>query len=801
MNPRSLHPMGTAIPFERAAMVRRLAGEEFDVLVIGGGVTGCGVALDAATRGLRTALVERDDFASGTSSKSSKLVHGGLRYLQQGDVRLVYEALRERQRLLRNAPHLVTVLPFLIPILTKDGPVSKKVAKALRTAMWMYDLTGGVRIGKRHQRLDADATFEHCPTLPPDRVALRVRLLRRQHRRRPPHADDRPHRRRARRRGREPLHGGRPAPSAPTGPGTSPGRASTPATATFDVRARVVVSATGVWADEVRALDEGTHPDSIRPAKGVHVTIPWELVRNDIAVIISVPGDKRSLFLVPWGARADGTFEHCYIGTTDTDYDGDLDDPQTNDDDLDYVLGPSTAALTTTITRDDVTGVWAGSAAARQGRRVGSHGRSVAPPPGQRVAGRRDHGHRRQAHDLPRDGRGHRRRRDGWLGRKGRCRTRRLRLAGARSCRRPRRARRRRPRCWARRWSPGSPTGAPRPCTPCATRWRPRLIDVLTRRTRAHLHDRAATLAAAPDVAALLAGELGWDATETAAQVDAYRVLCAAEIAAAQPTRSTPRARGDTVTTPTPPIELTGTASHLGEPAPLPDGFLATLAGACEVDHRHRHRSPSPAATGGRSRCTGRSPARCRRGPPSSPDRTTPAQVAAVLAACNDAHVPVTPAAGRSGVCGAAVPVFGGVVLDLTALDRLGAVDAVSGVVEVGAGMFGPDLERALNTHHGLTSVTSRRASTSPRSAAGSRAVAPASTRRATARSRTWSSGWRWCSPTDGRAHRRRSGRRGRARPQPAVHRVGGHARGDHAGLAARPPGRRRAAPCRVPVR
>ena len=102
-------------------MLERLAAETFDVLVVGGGVTGAGVALDAATRGLRTALVEADDFASGTSSKSSKLVHGGLRYLQQGDVRLVYEALHERQRLRRNAPHLVKLLPFMIPILTKDG--------------------------------------------------------------------------------------------------------------------------------------------------------------------------------------------------------------------------------------------------------------------------------------------------------------------------------------------------------------------------------------------------------------------------------------------------------------------------------------------------------------------------------------------------------------------------------------------------------------------------------------------------------------------------------------------------------
>src|ERR1043166_6296188 len=101
-------------------MVRRLADEPFDVLGIGGGITGARCALDAATRGLRTALVERDDFASGTSSKSSKLVHGGLRYLQQGEVRLVYQALHERQRLRRNAPHLVRVLPFMIPILTRS---------------------------------------------------------------------------------------------------------------------------------------------------------------------------------------------------------------------------------------------------------------------------------------------------------------------------------------------------------------------------------------------------------------------------------------------------------------------------------------------------------------------------------------------------------------------------------------------------------------------------------------------------------------------------------------------------------
>ena len=157
--------------FDRSDNLARLGVGTYDVLVVGGGVTGAGVALDAAARGLRTALVERDDFASGTSSKSSKLVHGGLRYLQNGDVRLVYEALHERQRLLRNAPHLVKVLPFLIPVFTgKGGLIPKQVARALGSAMWMYDLTGGLRIGKIHRRLKADAARAHMPTLG-DRLA------------------------------------------------------------------------------------------------------------------------------------------------------------------------------------------------------------------------------------------------------------------------------------------------------------------------------------------------------------------------------------------------------------------------------------------------------------------------------------------------------------------------------------------------------------------------------------------------------------------------------------------------------
>src|SRR5215204_6898635 len=167
-------PKATTMPevaFDRDTMLHRLENETFDVVVVGGGITGAGVALDAASRGLSVALVERDDFASGTSSKSSKLIHGGLRYLQNGDVRLVYEALHERQRLLANAPHLVKVLPFLIPVFEgKGGIIPKQVARALGSAMWMYDLTGGLRIGRVHRRLRRDAALAHIPTLN-DRLA------------------------------------------------------------------------------------------------------------------------------------------------------------------------------------------------------------------------------------------------------------------------------------------------------------------------------------------------------------------------------------------------------------------------------------------------------------------------------------------------------------------------------------------------------------------------------------------------------------------------------------------------------
>src|SRR4051812_28125762 len=243
------------VTFDRGAALERLATERFDVLVVGGGITGAGVALDAASRGLRTALVERDDFASGTSSKSSKLVHGGLRYLQNGDVRLVYEALAERQRLRKNAPHLVKILPFLIPVFSKDGLINPKIARAMGSAMWMYDLTGGARIGKVHKRLRKEQAVEYMPTLPEDRLAGAYLYYDAQ-------ADDARltltiARTAALEFGAAIVNGCSIARLEKDGAGRVCGATVLADGSTFTVRAAAVVNATGVWADDVRALDEG----------------------------------------------------------------------------------------------------------------------------------------------------------------------------------------------------------------------------------------------------------------------------------------------------------------------------------------------------------------------------------------------------------------------------------------------------------------------------------------------------------------------------------------------------------------
>src|SRR5664280_2977521 len=338
--------------FQRGDALRQLASEQFDLLVIGGGITGAGVALDAASRGLRTALGEKDDFAAGTSAKSSKMVHGGLRYLQQREYRLVYENLAERQRLLDNAPHLVSPLPFLIPLFGKEGVVNRSVARVYRTALWLYDLTGGMRIGRRHEQVTKAQALSHLPNLRTDHLVAGFLYWDAQ-------ADD----------ARLTLavtrtavldHGAVAANhtrvvsflSGPDGR-VNGARVDPDEGEAFDIRAKVVVNAAGVWADEVRALDEHHNPHSIRPAKGIHITVPTEAFPCDIAAVIPVKQDHRSIFVVSWG-------DQVYLGTTDTEWDGPLDDPSCLPEDVDYILAAANAVTTSPIGRSDITGIWTG---------------------------------------------------------------------------------------------------------------------------------------------------------------------------------------------------------------------------------------------------------------------------------------------------------------------------------------------------------------------------------------------------------------------------------------------------------
>jgi glycerol-3-phosphate dehydrogenase len=531
------------VSFDRAAMLRRLADESFDVLVVGGGITGVGVALDAASRGLRTALIERDDFSSGTSSKSSKLVHGGLRYLQQRQIALVYDALHERQRLRKNAPHLVRLLPFMIPILTRDGLMSSKIARLLGSSLWMYDLTGGFRIGKLHERLTKDEALAHMPTLPAERLASAYLYYDAQ-------TDDSrlcvAVARTAASHGAVVVNHAAVVGIEKDANGVTSGAVVDADGRRIAVRAGVVVNATGVWTDEVRALDEGADPDSIRPAKGIHLTLPSHKVQCDIAVVLPVPKDRRSLFVVPWG-------DLTYVGTTDTDYDGSIDDPQCTPEDVAYVLRALNASVTTGITEHDVMATWAGL---RPLVKRESSGRTadlsrrhqvVASASGViTVAGGKLTTYREMAADAVdmacRQ-----------LGMKARSRTKKLLLLGAEGFEEPvgdalavhlagrygteaeyvLDLAKTHDGLWEP-LVPGLPYVGAEAVFAVRHEMARTLDDVLARRTRARILARDDSAAAAASVAALLAPELGWDDAECARQVAGYVASIAHERSSAQ---------------------------------------------------------------------------------------------------------------------------------------------------------------------------------------------------------------------------------------------------------------------------
>jgi len=461
--------------------------------------------------------------------------------------------LHERQRLLRNAPHLVRMLPFMIPVLTKDGVVSRKIARALGSALWMYDLTGGWRVGKFHRRLRAKTALTHMPTMNSDRLAAAYLYF-------DAEADD------ARltlaivqsamARGAVALNYCGVSALHKNSAGVLIGASvRTHEGDTFDVSANVVVNATGVWGDALRQMDIGGDSVTIRPAKGIHITVPWELVQNDIAVVIPVPGDKRSLFVVPQMPNGDGTFRFTYVGTTDTDHRGAVDDPQCTQADIDYCLRALNKALdggtSRTITRDDVVGTWAGLrplVVASDGQDV--KGRTadlsrrhkvITSDSGMvTITGGKLTTYRKMAEHTV----------DAVLGSlkisAKRCTTKRLTLHGATS--------RDRNDHLVSRFGTQAPmirelikadaslgapliTGLPYLNAEAVYCARNEMVvtleDVLSRRVRGLLYDRHATAAAAFDTARLIAPDLGWDETRINDEVKRFTEVCARENEAA----------------------------------------------------------------------------------------------------------------------------------------------------------------------------------------------------------------------------------------------------------------------------
>ncbi len=317
-----------------------------DVLVIGGGVTGCGIALDAALRGLTVGLVEQRDFAAGTSSRSSKLVHGGLRYLEQFNFPLVREALRERALLLdRLAPHLVTPLPFLYPLAHRvwERPY-------VGAGLTLYDTLGGIQPSvPRHSHLSKTAALKAFPSLRPESLAGAIRYHDAQ-------VDDARHTlelaRTAASHGASIVSAARVVEIARDGDRVVGARVSDAMTGEeHDLPARVVVNATGVWAGLTEQLAGVERPIRMRPSKGVHIVVPRDRIDASVALITKTSSSV--LFVLPWGRS-------WVIGTTDTTWHHGLSHPSATHADLSYLLGQANAVLTSNLSESDVIGLYAG---------------------------------------------------------------------------------------------------------------------------------------------------------------------------------------------------------------------------------------------------------------------------------------------------------------------------------------------------------------------------------------------------------------------------------------------------------
>ena len=325
----------------RTANLARMAEDRFDVLVIGGGITGTGIALDAAARGLTVALVEQDDFASGTSGRSSRMIHGGLRYLEQRDFGLVHEALRERKILRRLAPHLIRPLPVFLP-----APSRRDLA-LYRLGLTAYDALAAGRNISLHRPVSKEQVLRAAPGLhgpargyryfecQEDDARLTIEVARAAH-------------------GFGALLANHVRAERLLGDARVTGAGVTDQITgeRFEIRAEVTVNAGGVWADQIRGLTAGGSKRLV-PSKGVHLVFAPGAVRTNVALFVrSAAGDGHFIFIVPWEDRV-------YAGTTDTPYAGDLDNPAVSDPDRDYILA-TVAREFPGVTERDVVASWAG---------------------------------------------------------------------------------------------------------------------------------------------------------------------------------------------------------------------------------------------------------------------------------------------------------------------------------------------------------------------------------------------------------------------------------------------------------
>lgn len=333
-------------PSQREQALVTLADQEFDVLVIGGGVTGAGTALDAASRGLSVALVEMRDWAAGTSSRSGKLFHGGLRYLEQFNFGLVREALKERGLMLEKlCPHLVRPIEFIYPI---EHRVWERAY--MGAGLLLYDTLGGAGAVPRHKHLSRKQVLARAPGLSQKSLVGGISFFDAQ-------VDDSRHTLELVRTAA--AYGAVVAPALKVigishddaGVVTGADVKDLESGSEFHIKAKTVINATGVWTDALQKMAGGNSDFSVQASKGVHILVPRDRIDSEVSVFVRA--EDSVLFIRTWGA-------HWLIGTTDTPWDQGLDHPAATSTDIEYLLRNVNRVLNVELTVDDIDGVYAG---------------------------------------------------------------------------------------------------------------------------------------------------------------------------------------------------------------------------------------------------------------------------------------------------------------------------------------------------------------------------------------------------------------------------------------------------------